>query len=212
MNQHTTVNAPENNHSNELLREFQSRVGSLNYLVQHSRPDLSNCVRELAKFMKSVGLKEMKLLLQAVNYLKNTKDYGLKFIKWNDVNEVDLNCYVDSDYAGDKSTRKSVSGWIVFCLGSPIMWKSKQQPIIETSSTEAEYIALSELTKELMFLIKIFEFINTIVNTYILSYHQRQLFHSNLSSSNTLQIPNAPLTHINVRNRLVSIDKRSGTL
>ena len=40
------------------------------------------------------------------------------------------------------------------------MWKSKQQTIIETSSTEAEYIALSELTKELMFLIKIFEFIN----------------------------------------------------
>ena len=40
------------------------------------------------------------------------------------------------------------------------MWKSKQQPIISTSSTESEYIALSELTKELMFLIKIFEFIN----------------------------------------------------
>ena len=48
----------------------------------------------------------MKLLLQAVNFLKNTKDYGLKFIKWNGVNEVDLNCYVDSDYSGDKSTRK----------------------------------------------------------------------------------------------------------
>ena len=41
--------------------------------------------------MKSVGLKEMKLLLQAVNYLKNIKDYGLKFIKCNGVNEVDLN-------------------------------------------------------------------------------------------------------------------------
>ena len=97
-----TVNTPENNHSNELLREFQSGVGYLNYLVQHSHPDLSNCVRELAKCMKSVGLKEMKLLLQAVNNLKNTKDYGLKFIKWNGVNEVDLNCYVDSDYDGDK--------------------------------------------------------------------------------------------------------------
>lgn len=47
----------------------------------------------------------MKLLLQAANYLKNTKEYGLKFIKWNGVNEVDLNCYVDSYYAGDKSTR-----------------------------------------------------------------------------------------------------------
>ena len=44
----------------------------------------------------------MKLLLQVVNYLKNTKDDGLKFIKWNGVNEVDLNCYVDSYYDVDK--------------------------------------------------------------------------------------------------------------
>ena len=48
----------------------------------------------------------MKLLLQVVIYLKNTKDYGLKFIIWNGVNEVDLNCYVDSDYSEDKSKRK----------------------------------------------------------------------------------------------------------
>ena len=67
MNQHTTVNEPENNHYIELLREFQNGVESLNYLVQHSRPDLYNFVRDLVKFMKSVGLKEMKLLLQAVN-------------------------------------------------------------------------------------------------------------------------------------------------
>ena len=40
--------------------------------------------------MKSVGLKEMKLLLKVVNYLKNTKDYGLKLIKWNGLNEVHL--------------------------------------------------------------------------------------------------------------------------
>ena len=49
MNQNTIVNSPENNHSNELLREFQSGFGSLNYIVQHSLPDISNWVRELDK-------------------------------------------------------------------------------------------------------------------------------------------------------------------
>ena len=53
-----------------------------------------------------------------------------------------LNCYVDSEYDGNKSTRKSVSVWILFCLGSTIKWKSKKKPIIETSSTEDEYIKL----------------------------------------------------------------------
>ena len=89
MNKHTILNSPENNHSNELLREFQIGVRSLNYPVQHSLPDISNFVIQLDKYMNSVVLKEMKLLLKAVNYLKNTKDYVFKFIKWNGVNEVD---------------------------------------------------------------------------------------------------------------------------
>ena len=70
--------------------ESGAYVSEQSSIVQHSLPYLSNFVRELSKFMKSVVLKEMKLLLQAVNYLKNTKDYGLKFIKRNGLNEVDF--------------------------------------------------------------------------------------------------------------------------
>ena len=52
------------------------------------------------------GLKWNEITITGSKLLKNTKDYGLKFIKWNGVNEVYLNCYVDSDYDGDKSTIK----------------------------------------------------------------------------------------------------------
>jgi hypothetical protein len=57
----------------------------------------------------------------------------------------------DSDYAGDKETRQSVFGYVIYFCGAPIAWKSKSAKSVTLSSTEAEYIALSEVTKEIMF-------------------------------------------------------------
>ena len=59
---------------------------------------------------------------------------------------------LDSDWAGCKSTRKSVSGGVVLCGGRPIFWRSKQQSSISLSSTEAEYISAAELLAELIYI------------------------------------------------------------
>jgi hypothetical protein len=59
--------------------------------------------------------------------------------------------YTDSDWAGDRETRRSISGFIIFFMNCPIVWKSKQQVSVALSSTEAEYIALSEAAKEIKF-------------------------------------------------------------
>ncbi|KAE8672931.1 hypothetical protein F3Y22_tig00111833pilonHSYRG00028 [Hibiscus syriacus] len=56
--------------------------------------------------------------------------------------------YVDSDYAGDLDNRRSTI-WYVFTLGGgPICWKSTVQSVVALSTTEAEYIAAVEVTKE----------------------------------------------------------------
>jgi len=54
-----------------------------------------------------------------------------------------LTTYVDSDWGCDVDDRRSFSG-SVFLLGSPaILWSTKKQPTVATSSTEGEYMALS---------------------------------------------------------------------
>ena len=58
--------------------------------------------------------------------------------------------YVDSDYAGNKNDRKSITGFVIFMDGATISWKSKKQPTITLSSTEAEYVALTHCVTELM--------------------------------------------------------------
>jgi hypothetical protein len=60
--------------------------------------------------------------------------------------------YTDSDWASDKDSRKSTSGYIFTLYGGAISWKSSKQSVLATSSSEAEYIACSEGAKEVLWL------------------------------------------------------------
>ena len=61
-----------------------------------------------------------------------------------------MNTYVDSDWGGDKNNRKSVSGWTIFVNECLIGWGSRGQKMVTLSSTEAEYVGVSEICKEIL--------------------------------------------------------------
>ena len=50
----------------------------------------------------------------------------------------------------DPSTAKSLSGYVILYAGFPIVWDSKLQTIIDLSSTEAEYVLLSQSLQDLI--------------------------------------------------------------
>ena len=53
-----------------------------------------------------------------------------------------MRAFVDSDHAGDITTRRSRTGFMIFLNGAPIYWFSKKQTSVETSSFGAEFIAM----------------------------------------------------------------------
>ena len=55
-----------------------------------------------------------------------------------------MRAFVDSDHAGDLTTRRSRTGYIVFLNSAPIYWFSKQQTSVETSSFVSEFIAMKQ--------------------------------------------------------------------
>ena len=55
---------------------------------------------------------------------------------------VDIVAFVDADHAGDKVTRRSRTGILIFVNRAPIMWMSKKQTGIETSSFGSEFTAM----------------------------------------------------------------------
>jgi hypothetical protein len=58
------------------------------------------------------------------------------------------------DWAGDLEDKRSTT-WFVFMMGGgAISWSSKQQPIITLSTTEAEYMASTQVTKEAIWMTK----------------------------------------------------------
>src|SRR6185312_7628301 len=87
------------------------------------------------------------------------KDIGISFkvkARGDEFNEEMLNegrtiwprAAVDSDFGNDVDESKSVTGYVVF-INEIVSWKSKRQSIVATSTCYAEYIAASEVAREL---------------------------------------------------------------
>ena len=136
--------------TDEEQKIFRSGVGSLLYLMKHSRPDISNAVRELSKVMDGATSGHLKTLFRAIKFVIDTKNFGLS-LSPHDGDELVLMGRSDSDYAGDKNTRQSVSGYVLYLNGALIAWRSKAQKTVTLSSTEAEYMALGDLCIEVLF-------------------------------------------------------------
>src|SRR6202042_3370483 len=62
--------------------------------------------------------------------------------------QLDLVGHSDADWASDIETRRSITGYIFYLGSGPISWKSKFQPTIALSTTEAEYMALCAAIQE----------------------------------------------------------------
>ena len=58
---------------------------------------------------------------------------------------VEINAWVDADHAGDRLTRRSHTGCIIFINSAPILWYTKRQATIESSTFGSEAVALRTL-------------------------------------------------------------------
>lgn len=128
---------------------YQSIIGSLMYASIRTRPDLTHAVTFLSQFSSCPTEVHLKAAKRVLRYLNGTKDYKLHFPCGQ---KLDLNGYSDSSYASNLTDRKSLSGYIFQLGGSPISWRSRKQKSVSVSTTEAEYMALSLTTRQLVWL------------------------------------------------------------
>ena len=55
---------------------------------------------------------------------------------------VSTHCFIDADHSGNTVTRRSQTGLLLFLNHAPIVWFSKWQNTIETSTFGSEFIAM----------------------------------------------------------------------
>jgi hypothetical protein len=118
-----------------------------------TRPDIFFAVMQLARFNSNPGESHVKASKQVLRYLKGTPNQGIRFTKSADFDgKIKITSYVDSDWAGCVDTRRSTMGYIVHVANGPVSWKSKTIKTLALSSCEAEFVALSEVCRELMWM------------------------------------------------------------
>ena len=130
---------------------YRSGVGTLLHLTKHSRPDIINPVRELSKSMDGASMAHVTEMYKVINFVLEMKTLGLRTVPIIKDGIWKLEVLSDSDFANDKDTRYSVYGYIIYLCGIPVVWKSKSMKSVVLSTTESEYVAVSEVVKEIKF-------------------------------------------------------------
>ncbi|XP_036345698.1 secreted RxLR effector protein 161-like [Rhagoletis pomonella] len=123
--------------------DYQKLIGCLLYISVNSRPDIAASVSILAQKVSNPTQNDWNQLKQALKYLKETSNIKLKLSRV-DSKESDLIGYADANWAEDRNSRKSNSGYAFFYNGGLINWTCRKQSCVSLSSTEAEFIALSD--------------------------------------------------------------------
>jgi hypothetical protein len=126
---------------------YQRAIGSLMYAATSTRPDLAFPLAILSQFMRSPGRAHWEATKRVLRYLKGTADAELTLGS----TDGGLEAYVDADWASQPH-RHSMSGYVVLLNGGPVAWSARKQPLIALSTAEAEYIALTSVVRELLYL------------------------------------------------------------
>ncbi|KAH9307354.1 hypothetical protein KI387_035265, partial [Taxus chinensis] len=132
---------------------YSSAVGSLMYVMVCTRPDIAHAVGAVSRFMSDPGKEHWQAVKWILRYLRGTMGTVLCYSG----SDTTLRGYVDSDMAGDVDSRRSTTGYIYTVGGTTVSWISRLQKLVALSTTEAEYVAATEASKEMIWLQQLLE-------------------------------------------------------
>ena len=135
--------------SEEAQVPFREAVGSLQWLVKSTRPDLAFAVSFLSRHLERPTKKIWSLLQRTLRYLRGTSRYGIRYEKDGDENYY---YFSDSDYASCPLSRRSVSGTMVVANQGPIFWSAVLQKSAVLSSCEAELFSATHAAQSIMYI------------------------------------------------------------
>ena len=138
---------------------YAKLLGELQFLTNATRPDIAYAVNRLSAYTANPSLQHVGATKRILRYLKGTKNYAIKYSANSDNLHDKTNLfhgYADAAYANTDDF-KSTSGYVFIVGDGAITWRSKKQTTVALSSTEAEYVALSEAGREACWLRNLFE-------------------------------------------------------
>jgi len=129
---------------------YASRVGSLMYAMVYTRPDMAHALGVVSRYINNPGKEHWKTVKWILRYLRGTTNQALCFGGSN----IALHGYVDVDIVGDRDNMRTTTVYVFTIGGTTVNWVSKLQSVVALSTTEAEYVADIEASKEMIWLLR----------------------------------------------------------
>jgi len=140
---------------NAIATKYRDAVGCIQWLAGCTRPDLAFAAHFLGRFSSNPGEAHWKEAKHCLRYICGTAALTITYTQTNDTQSALYNHlygFCDSDWATDPDTRKSVGAYVLFLNHGPIAWRSKMQPTVALSTTEAEFMSASHTCNEVLWL------------------------------------------------------------
>jgi hypothetical protein len=146
---------------------YRECVGALQWLATNTRPDIAHSTNMLARASCNPVTNAMaKCCRKVMQYLINTIDFAIEYspeseklfnekyaeiAKHADNSKVDVSqahnavhTFTDASFGVTYKEMKSISGVVIYLYGTPVAWRSKVQTVFANSTTESEWIAMSD--------------------------------------------------------------------
>lgn len=117
------------------------------YATICTRPDLVYYVSVVSRYMGRPGKQHWEAVKWIFRYLKGSSHVGLVYRKQEDY-DITVIGHVDADYAGCLDSRRSLTDYVFKLCGNVVSWKCNLQHVVLLSTTEAEFIVVTEAIKE----------------------------------------------------------------
>ena len=132
--------------TSDIHSQYQSVIGSLLYIMLGTQPDIAYAVIRMSQFCADPSQEHLSRALYIIRYLGSTKNLALPC---DGANHNGFLGYTDSDWAANPDDQKSITGYVLFLTNSPVSWLTRWQKTVALSSTEAEYMAMSDTTRQI---------------------------------------------------------------
>jgi hypothetical protein len=160
--------------THEQLHTYQMMVGSLIYASISTRPDITHATNMVARCMSSPSTVNMVMVKRIYRYLSGSRSLGLTYTNEYQGDEVKITGYCDADWGGDITDRKSTTGYCTMINDNLVSWQTKKQTTVAQSSAEAEYMAINDVAREVMWIRMILTELNVKIVTPTVIYVDNQ--------------------------------------
>jgi hypothetical protein len=156
---------------------YREVIGGLSYITHGTRPDALHITNQLAKMANNPMVEHWNIVMNLLSFMYHSRFWGVMYGGHDakmqvtvvtkpvdfplpyriDAKEPMALGYADANHGTGLDDKRSISGFVIKVLGGPVSWASRTQPLTAASTTESEYRALSECSREALWISKLLD-------------------------------------------------------